>query len=109
MFKHSQVLIKNKQANKPDRKGTTKPVPKVHNLATGEKKGAALSAVESKKMAKAIGVDNSVEKMRVIFQLNIYPIFHIVRAYGCLAPPAPDQSINQSIIIITTTYIKIVI
>lgn len=90
MEREQNAKKENRKETKPDRKGMTKAVQEVHEMATGEKKGAALFAVESEKMAKAIGVDDSVEKVSLIFQLNINPILHIVGAYGCLASLAPD-------------------
>jgi hypothetical protein len=71
------VYQKTGQFIKPDSKRCAEPIPEVHDLMSEQDRGATFPAIESKKMGVAIGVNHSVQKMRVVFQLKMEPVFHI--------------------------------
>lgn len=55
--------------SKPDREKCAEGIPEVHDVKTREKVGASFSAIDSEKMAVTIGVNNSMQQMRIIFKL----------------------------------------
>ena len=75
----------------PDAEHVAEAIPEAHDVGTGEHSGAAFPAVNSEKMTVAIGVDDAVEQVGGISQLEVRPIFQIVRRHFITArrTPAP--------------------
>ena len=75
--------------SRPDSEWCREPIPEVHNVTSGKKKGAAFSTIDGKKVGITVGVNNSMEEMSVIFKLIVRPIFQIICRYHTIATSTP--------------------
>ena len=81
----------------------TESIPEVHDVKTREKVGSS-SAIDSKKMAITIGVNNSMQQMSSIFKQWILPLFKIItiiiiptnNSVTTLAPPKSSYQSHNS-------------